>query len=90
MTNYPNLPARVSVLITHQDDEGCLPAYIRKEAKMNWIMLVWPSVAAVLILVSAFAWLDTIKTESAVRPHIDDIPFRPNPYRHSDDDHQRR
>ena len=56
---------------------------------MNWIMLVWPSVAAVLILVSAFAWLDTIKTE-AVRPHIDDIPFRPNPYRHSDDDHQRR
>jgi hypothetical protein len=55
---------------------------------MNWIMLLWPSVASVLILLSAYAWLDMLKTEKAVRPHIDDIPFRPNLHRHSDDEHQ--
>jgi hypothetical protein len=55
---------------------------------MNWIMLLWPSIATVLILLSACAWLDTLKTEEAVRPHIDDIPFRPNAHRHSDDEHQ--
>ena len=55
---------------------------------MNWIMLLWLCAAAVLILLSAFAWRDMLKTENAVRSHIDDIPFRPNPHRYRDDEHQ--
>ena len=56
---------------------------------MNWIMLLWPSIAAVLIVLSAFAWRATLETENAVRPHLDDVPFRPNPHRHRDDNQQR-
>jgi hypothetical protein len=66
----------------------CPPASAR-EAKMNWIMLLWPSIASVLILLSACAWRDTLKTENAVRAHIDDIPFRTKSLRHRDDEHHR-
>lgn len=68
---------------------GTLPATSKKEAKMIWIMLLWPSIVIVSIVLSALAWRDTLKVESAVRAHIDDIPFRSNPYRHSDDDRRR-
>jgi hypothetical protein len=90
MTNLPKPPSLGRGVDTHHDDdEGRVPACIRRKAKMNWIMLLWPSIATVLIFLSAFAWLDTLKTENAVRAHIDDIPFRPNPLRHRDDEHQR-
>jgi hypothetical protein len=56
------------------------------EAHMNWIVLLWAVIVLALIVLSAFAWRDTLKTEEPVRPHIDDIPFRPNHHRHSDDD----
>jgi hypothetical protein len=45
---------------------------------------VWTSFVSVLIAISAYEWRDMLKTEQVVRPHIDDIPFRPNRYRHSD------
>ncbi len=64
-------------------------SWITVEAQMNWVVLLWALIVLALIAMSAFAWRDTLKTEWAVRPHIDDIPFRPNPYRHSDDDHHR-
>ena len=83
MTGCPKLRAWVSVSIPHHDDEGRLLARIRKEAQINWIMLLWPSIVTVLIVLSAFAWRDTLKTERPVRPHIDDIPFRPSHHRHS-------
>lgn len=51
---------------------------------MKWIMLLWTSFVSVLIAISAYAWRDMLKTERVVRPCIDDIPFRPNRYRHSD------
>lgn len=54
---------------------------------MNWIMLLWPSIVTVLVVLSAYAWRDTLKTERLARPNIDDIPVRPSPYR--DDDRQR-
>ncbi len=55
---------------------------------MNWIVLFWALIALALIMLSAYAWRDMLNTDRAVRPHIDDIPFRPNHYRHSDDDCQ--
>jgi len=51
---------------------------------MNWIMLLWTSIVFILIVMSASAWRDMLKTETAARPHIDDISH----YRHSDDDHR--
>ena len=56
---------------------------------LNWIMLLWAPAAVVLIAMSAYAWRDMLKPGHVVRSHIDDIPFRPNRYRHSDDDCQR-
>jgi hypothetical protein len=55
---------------------------------MNWIMLSWASIAFVVIVISVHARRDALRSQGIVRPHIDDIPFRPNHYRHSDDDHQ--
>jgi len=51
---------------------------------LKWIMLLWTSIVSFLIAISAYAWRDMLKTERVVRPYIDDIPFRPNRYRHSD------
>jgi len=51
---------------------------------MKWIMLLWTSFASVLFAISVHAWRDLFKTERVVRPYIDDIPFRPNRYRHND------
>ncbi len=51
---------------------------------MRWVMLLFTSFASVLLAFSVYAWRDLFKTERVVRPHIDDIPFRPNRYRHND------
>jgi len=51
---------------------------------MMWIMLSWTSFASVLAAFSVYAWRNLFKTERIVRPYIDDIPFRPNRYRHND------
>ena len=51
---------------------------------MMWIMLSWTCFASVLFALSVYAWRDLFKTERIVRPYIDDIPFRPNRYRHND------
>ena len=75
--------------VANHHSDGDLPTTLNKEAKMIWIMLLWPSIVAVLILLSALAWQDTLKIESSVRRPIDDIPFRSNPYRHSDGDRRR-
>jgi hypothetical protein len=56
----------------------------REENALKWIMLLWTSIVSFLIAISAYAWRDMLKTERVVRPYIDDIPFRPNRYRHSD------
>ena len=48
-------------------------------------MLFWMSVVVLLIAIFAYAWRGMLKTEHVVRSHIDDIPFRPNRYRHSDE-----
>jgi hypothetical protein len=68
---------------------GYLLADFAKEAQMKWIMAFWTSIVSVLMVISALAWREMLKTERAVRPYIDDIPFRPNGYRHRDDDHLR-
>lgn len=64
--------------------------WIMVEVQMNLIVLLWALIVLALIAMSAYAWRDTLKIEWTVRPHIDDIPFRPNHYRHSDDDHHQR
>ena len=51
---------------------------------MMWIMLSWTPFAFLLFALSVCAWRDLLKTERTVRPHIDDIPFRPNRYRRND------
>ena len=51
---------------------------------MMWIILLWTSFAFVLFALSVYAWRDLLKTERTVRPYIDDIPFRPDRYRHND------
>ena len=51
---------------------------------MKWIILLWTSFAFVLFALSVYAWRDLLKTERTVRPYIDDIPFRPDRYRHND------
>ena len=65
------------------DGRYLLP-YIERKTQMKWIMLLWTSFVSVLIAISAYAWRDMFKTERVVRPYIDDVPFRPNRYRHSD------
>ena len=49
-----------------------------------WIMLSWTFFAFVFFALSVHAWCDLFKTERTVRPYIEDIPFRPNRYRHDD------
>jgi hypothetical protein len=51
---------------------------------MMWIMLSWTTFASVLFAFSVYAWRNLFKTERNVRPYIDDIPFRPNRYRHNE------
>ena len=51
---------------------------------MMRIMLSWTFFAFALFALSVHAWRDLLKTERTVRPYIDDIPFRPNRYRHND------
>ena len=51
---------------------------------MKWIILLWTSFVSVLIAIYADAWRDMLKTKPDMRPHIDDIPFRPNRYRQRD------
>ena len=60
-----------------------------REAQMNWIMLLGPSIVSVLIVLSAYAWRDTLKTERPAQPRIEDIPLPRSHQRHSDADHQR-
>jgi len=52
---------------------------------MNWIALLGPSIASVLILLTVYLLQGPVKVERPVRPHIDDIPFRPDRLRHTDD-----
>lgn len=52
-------------------------------------MLLWLSVVVVLIAMSAYASRDMLNHGRVVRSHLDDIPFRPNRYRHSDHDRRR-
>jgi hypothetical protein len=49
---------------------------------MKWIVLLWTSFISVLVIISVYAWRDMLKTERVVRPYLDDIPFRPDRYRH--------
>ena len=58
-------------------------------AKMDWVMLLGPSIASVLILLSVYLWQGRPKDERPVRAHIDDIPFRPDRIRRTDDNHLR-
>jgi len=51
---------------------------------MSWIMLLWTSSVSVLFAISVYVWRDLFKTKQVMRPYIDDIPFRPNRYRHND------
>ena len=51
---------------------------------MMWIMLLSTCFALVLFALSVHAWRDLFKTERTVQPYIDDIPFKPNRYRHND------
>jgi hypothetical protein len=56
----------------------------RRKKQMRWILLLWTSFVSVLFVISVYAWRDLFKTERVVRPYIDDIPFRPDRYRHND------
>ena len=71
-------------LWSHTDDGRYLAASIVGKTQMMWIMLSWASCASVLFALSVYAWRNLFKTERIVRPYIDDIPFRPNRYRHND------
>jgi len=56
---------------------------------MDWVVLLGPSIASVLILLSVYLWQGRPKDERPVRAHIDDIPFRPDRIRRTDDNHLR-
>jgi hypothetical protein len=77
-------PGGFLCLWSHTDDGRYLAAYIERKKQMMWIILSWTSFASVLFALSVYAWRNLFKTERIVRPYIDDIPFRPNRYRHND------
>ena len=70
--------------VVHTDDGRYLAAFFERKKQMMWIMLSWTLFALVLFALSVHAWRNLLKTERIVRPYIDDIPFRPNRYRHND------
>jgi len=70
--------------VVHTDDGRYLAAFFERKKQMMWIMLSWTSFASVLAAFSVYAWRNLFKTERIVRPYIDDIPFRPNRYRHNE------
>ena len=71
-------------LWSHTDDGRSLAASIERRKQMMLILLSWTFFAFVLFALSVHAWRCLFKTERTVRPYIDDIPFRPNRYRHND------
>ena len=71
-------------LWSHTDDGRYLTASIERKKQMMWVILSWTCFASVLFALSVYAWRNLLKTEQIVRPYIDDIPFRPNCYRHND------
>jgi hypothetical protein len=79
----PPRAERLPCLWSHIDDERYL-ADIERKKQMMWIMLAWTCFAFFLFALSVYAWRNLFKTERIVRPYIDDIPFRPNRYRHNE------